>query len=175
MGLCGTRRWPASPDIGPLVHMVYSVKTTSHIQKNERGVCEPHGRLVTISLCLIRFVPDYTRNHAVTDETIPLLLVARAWTHTESSNVTGRPCGSVAQWIEYSHGLREVLGSSPGRAMCLCPSCDIWWPLWGWIIGSCLDCACFFFFNHRGFKFPSLTIVCIFQYLLNKASVIFIA
>ena len=29
--------------------------------------------------------------------------------------VTGRPCGLVAQWSECSHGLREVLGSSPGR------------------------------------------------------------
>ena len=27
--------------------------------------------------------------------------------------VTGRPCGSVAQWSECSHGMREVLGSSP--------------------------------------------------------------
>ena len=32
--------------------------------------------------------------------------------------VAGRPCGSVAQWSECSHGMREVLGSSPGRAMC---------------------------------------------------------
>ena len=32
--------------------------------------------------------------------------------------VTGRPCGSVAQLSECSHGMREVLGSSPGRAMC---------------------------------------------------------
>ena len=32
--------------------------------------------------------------------------------------VTGRPCDSVAQWSECSHGMREVLGSSPGRAMC---------------------------------------------------------
>ena len=30
---------PASADIGPLVHTVYSERTTSHIQKNERGVC----------------------------------------------------------------------------------------------------------------------------------------
>ena len=30
----------ASPDIGPLVHTVYSVRATSHIQtENERGVC----------------------------------------------------------------------------------------------------------------------------------------
>ena len=33
--------------------------------------------------------------------------------------VTGRPCGSVARWSECSHGMREVLGSSPGRAMVL--------------------------------------------------------
>ena len=39
MGLCMRRRWPASPDIGPLVNIVYSERTTSHIQKNERGVC----------------------------------------------------------------------------------------------------------------------------------------
>ena len=33
--MCGRRRWPASPDTGPLVHTVYSVRTTSHIQKND--------------------------------------------------------------------------------------------------------------------------------------------
>ena len=38
--------------------------------------------------------------------------------------VTGRPCGSEAQWSECSHGLREVLGSSPGRAMCFFLPCD---------------------------------------------------
>ena len=30
--------------------------------------------------------------------------------------VKGRPCGSVAQLAECSHGKREALGSSPGRA-----------------------------------------------------------
>ena len=39
--------------------------------------------------------------------------------------VTGRPCGSVAQWSECSHGMREVLGSSPGRTMCFFLPCDI--------------------------------------------------
>ena len=39
--------------------------------------------------------------------------------------VAGRPCGSVAQWSECSHGMREVLGSSPGRAMCFFLPCDI--------------------------------------------------
>ena len=38
--------------------------------------------------------------------------------------VTGRPCGSVAQWSECSHGVREVLG--PGRAMCFFLPCDIY-------------------------------------------------
>ena len=38
--------------------------------------------------------------------------------------VTGRPCDSVAQRPECSHGMREVFGSSPGRAMCFFP------PLW---------------------------------------------
>ena len=32
--------------------------------------------------------------------------------------VTDRPCGSVIQWSECSHGLPEVLCSSPGRAVC---------------------------------------------------------
>ena len=31
-------------------------------------------------------------------------------------NVKGRPSGSVAQLAECSHGKREALGSSPGRA-----------------------------------------------------------
>ena len=39
--------------------------------------------------------------------------------------VVGRPCGSVAQWSECSHGMREVLGSSPGWAMCFFLPCDI--------------------------------------------------
>ena len=38
--------------------------------------------------------------------------------------VTGRLCGSVAQRSDSSHGVREVLGSSPGRAMCFFLPCD---------------------------------------------------
>ena len=34
--------------------------------------------------------------------------------------VTGQLCGSVAQWSECLQGMRKVLGSSPGRAMCYC-------------------------------------------------------
>ena len=44
--------------------------------------------------------------------------------------VAGRPCGSVAQRSECSHCMREVLGSSPGWAVCFFLSCDIWWPVW---------------------------------------------
>ena len=43
----------------------------------------------------------------------------------QGETVTGRPCGSVAQWSECSHGLREVLGLSPGQAMCFFLPCDI--------------------------------------------------
>ena len=41
--------------------------------------------------------------------------------------VKGRSCGLVAQRSECSHGMREVLGLRPGRAMCFYLSCDIWW------------------------------------------------
>ena len=50
---------------------------------------EPHGQPATISPCLNRFVPESARNRAGTDETVPLLLVARAQTHTEPPNVKG--------------------------------------------------------------------------------------
>ena len=40
------------------------------------------------------------------------------------------PCASIAQWSECSHGMREVLGSIPARAMCFFLPCDIWWPVW---------------------------------------------
>ena len=39
--------------------------------------------------------------------------------------ITGRPCGSVAQWSAGSHGTREVLGSRVGRVICLFLPCDI--------------------------------------------------
>ena len=34
----------------------------------------------------------------------------------QEENVKGRPSGSIAQLAECSHGKREALGSSPGRA-----------------------------------------------------------
>ena len=50
--------------------------------------------------------------------------------------ITDRPCGSVAQWSECSYCMREVLGSSPGRAMCFFLPCDIWWLS----VGPCSGC-----------------------------------
>ena len=44
--------------------------------------------------------------------------------------VTGRPCGPITQWSEYSHSLRGVLCSSPVPAVCFFLPCDIWWPVW---------------------------------------------
>ena len=38
--------------------------------------------------------------------------------------VTGRSYGSLAQWPECSHGMRAVLGSSPGPAMSNFLLCD---------------------------------------------------
>ena len=48
-----------------------------------------HRRPVTISICLIRFIPESTRNHFGTDETISLLPAAQTWTHTEPQNIKG--------------------------------------------------------------------------------------
>ena len=59
-----------------------------------------------------------------------------ALTMVVSVGVTGRPRGSVAQWSECLHGLRGVLGSSPGRAMCFFLPCDIWWLS----VGPCSGC-----------------------------------
>ena len=42
-----------------------------------------------------------------------MILIA---SNNSSCNVKGRPCGSVAQLAECSHGKQETLGSSPSRA-----------------------------------------------------------
>ena len=48
-----------------------------------------HRRPMQISICLIRFIPESTRNHVGIDETVPLLPAAQTWTHTEPQNVKG--------------------------------------------------------------------------------------
>ena len=50
---------------------------------------ELKSRPVTISICLIRFIPESTRNHFGTDETISLLPAAQTWTQTEPQNIKG--------------------------------------------------------------------------------------
>ena len=49
---------------------------------------------------------------------VPPLIRADSGTNLieQGENVKGRPSGSVAQMAECSHGKREALGSSPGRA-----------------------------------------------------------
>ena len=49
---------------------------------------------------------------------VPLLFRADSGTNLikQGEIVKGRPCGSVAQLAECSHGKREALGSSPGWA-----------------------------------------------------------
>ena len=69
----GKSTWPdRDSNTGPLAYRA----STDH------WTTEPHGRPVTISPCLIRFIPESAWHHAGTDETVPLLLAARAWTHT---------------------------------------------------------------------------------------------
>ena len=89
---------------------------TSHIpfEHSNHWATEPHGRPVTISPCLIRFVPESARNHAWTDETVPLLLAAQARTHTEPPNVTGE---------EKAHGPTRT------RTQDLSQTVRVLWPL----------------------------------------------
>ena len=80
-------------------------------EHSDHWATEPHGRPLTISPCLIRFVPESARNHAGTDETVPLLLAARARTHTEPPNVTGEekihgPTGTRTQ--DHSQTVRAL-------------------------------------------------------------------
>ena len=48
-----------------------------------------HRRPVKISICLIRFISESTRNQAGADETAPLLPAVQTWTHTEPQNGKG--------------------------------------------------------------------------------------
>ena len=70
--------WDSNP--GPLA---YRASTLAN------WATESHGRPATISPCLNRFVPESAWNRAGTNETVPLLLAARAWTYTEPPNVIG--------------------------------------------------------------------------------------
>ena len=51
---------------------------------------------------------------------VPAWFREDSWTNLieQGEIVTGRPCGSVAQWSECSHGMPEVLGESPGWVVC---------------------------------------------------------
>ena len=59
-------------------------------EHSDHWVTEPHGRPVIISPCLIGFVPESARNNAGTDETVSLLLAAKARPHTGHQMSQGR-------------------------------------------------------------------------------------
>ena len=67
-----------------------------------------------ISKGTVSSVPAWFRAHSRTN------LIKQG----ETVGQSGRPCGSVAQWSECSHGMREFLGSGPRRAMCFFRPCD---------------------------------------------------
>ena len=106
----GKSTWPdRDPNPGPLAHRASSPANRA---------TKPLGRPATISPCLNRFVPESARNHAGTDETVPLLLAARARTHTEPPNVTGEekahgPTGTRTQ--DLSHTVRALQPAEPQR------------------------------------------------------------
>ena len=58
-------------------------------EHSDHSFTEPQCRPVTISPCFIGFVLESAQNHAGTDETVPMLLAARARTHTEPTSITG--------------------------------------------------------------------------------------
>ena len=95
-------------------------------EHSDHWATKPHGRPVTISPCLIRFVPESARNHAGTDETVPLLLAARARTHTEPPNVTEEekahgPTGTRTQ--DLSHTVRALWPLSYQATRSTCDIC----------------------------------------------------
>ena len=89
-------------------------------EHSDHWATEPHGRPVTMFPCLIRFVLESARNHAGIDETVSLLLAARARTHTGHQMSQGRkkhmarpgleprtsriPCEHSEYWATEPHG-----------------------------------------------------------------------
>ena len=82
------------------------------------------------------FIQQYTRSISLLDKIAIFLCTGDPLINATGEHVTGILCGPIAQWSEYSHGLRGVLGSSPGRVMyCFLP-CDSWWLS----VGPCSGC-----------------------------------
>ena len=127
----------SQPEHGPTLSHQMSQGRKRHMARpgleprTSRKPCEysdhwaigPHGRPVKISPCLIRFVPESARNHAGTDETVSLLLAARAWTHTEPPNVTGEekahgPTGTRTQDLSQTVRILGPLSYRATRSTC---------------------------------------------------------
>ena len=96
-----------------------------------QGRKKAHGSTGTrtqdqISSCLNRIVPESSRNHAGTEETVPLLLAVRARTHTEPPNITGEkkahgPTGTRTQDSRASYEHSSQLSYRATRSTCHTP------------------------------------------------------
>ena len=81
-----------------------------------------HRRPLTISNSLIRFLADSTRNHAGTDETVPLLPATQTWTHTEPQNVKGEEKLPIIFTSAYDR-TRDSLHTNPNLYRSAIKSC----------------------------------------------------
>ena len=90
------------------------------------------GRAVCFFLAYDILWPVWVRAQAASSKGTVSSVLAWFWADSRMNLIkqgeidTSRPCGSVAQWSECSHSMQEVLGSSPGRAMCFFLPCDMW-------------------------------------------------
>ena len=118
----GKSTWPMS--LGRKKHMDWPglEPRTSRIPcgHSDHWATEPHSRLMTISPCLIRFIPESARNHPWRDETVSLLLAAQTLSHTGHQMSQGRkkhmaqleleprtshrPCEHSDHWATEPHG-----------------------------------------------------------------------
>ena len=142
--------WRCVPSIFIKYHAYQSLSCATAINtsgQSARTVCERSWVRVPVGSCA--FSSPMTFGGSVwvcaravsrkgTVSSVPAWFRANSGTNLikQGEVVTGRPCGSVAQWSEYSLGMREFLGSSPGRAMCFLFPCDSWWLS----VGPCSCC-----------------------------------
>ena len=81
---------------------------------------------VHVTFCGAVWVHEWATSSKGATPSVPAWFRAYSSTNLikQEEVVTGRPCGWVAQWTECSHGMREVLGFNPGRAMCFSFPCE---------------------------------------------------
>ena len=110
-------------------------------EHTDHWVTEPHGRSVTISPCLIRFVPESDQNHTGTDETVHLLLAARAQTHTGHQMSQGRKKNMARPRTRTQDLSQTVQAHWPLSYRATWSTCDIWGMIlqWGSTMKVCTE------------------------------------